>query len=205
LATLAPAELRVLRNTVFARHGRTFESPGLQRFFNSRQWYRANTSYSDELLTDIDRVNLRLIAQIERQTKTAQAIGVQASSQLDAEYDAGNTRDDRIETAWVEGATGAGVGEWIAFTFQPQTIQYIEIYPGYGKSSELFYANNRLKRATLIFSDGTRASVQLFDQMRLQTVVLQKAVQASSLRLIIEEVYPGTKYEDTVIAEINWR
>lgn len=207
LASLAPAELRVLRNTVFARHGRTFEAPGLQRFFNTRKWYQANADYSDELLTDIDRVNLKLIAQVERQIKAAQAIGVQASSQLgnENEYDPGNTRDDRIETAWVEGAAGAGVGEWIAFTFQPQTIQYIEIYPGYGKRSELFYANNRLKRATLIFSDGTRASVQLFDQMRLQTVVLQKAVRASSLRLIIEEVYPGTKYADTVIAEINWR
>ena len=68
----------------------------------------------------------------------------------------------------------------------------------------MFYANNRVKRATLIFSDGTRAAVQLFDQMRLQTVVLPKAVRASSLRLIIEEVYPGTKYDDTVISEINW-
>jgi eukaryotic-like serine/threonine-protein kinase len=205
LATFSPAELRVLRNTVFARHGRTFESPGLQRFFNSRKWYKTNANYSDELLTDIDRVNLRLIAQVERQTKAAQAIAVQSSSALSDEYNPGNTRDDRIETAWVEGATGAGVGEWVAFTFQPQTIQFVEIYPGYGKSSELFYANNRLKRATLIFSDGTRASVQLFDQMRMQTVVLQKGVRASSLRLIIEEVYPGTKYEDTVIAEINWR
>src|SRR5262249_32901030 len=116
-----------------------------------------------------------------------------------------NTRDDRVDTAWVAGAGNSGIGEWIAFTFQPQTIQYVEIYPGYGKSSELFFANNRLKRVTLIFSDGTRASAQFFDQMRMQTVALQKAVRCSSLRLIIEEVYPGTKYEDTAISEINWR
>jgi serine/threonine-protein kinase len=205
LANLTPAELRVLRNTVFARHGRAFESPDLQRFFNSRKWYKLNPNYNDGLLTDIDRVNLKLITQVERQLKAAQAIGVQASSQQGDEYSPGNTRDDRVDTAWVEGAKGAGIGEWIAFTFQPQTIQYIEIYPGYGKSSELFYANNRLKRATLIFSDGTRAAAQLFDEMRLQTVVLPKPVRCSSLRLIIEEVYPGTKYDDTVISEINWR
>ncbi len=205
LANLAPAELRVLRNTVFARHGRAFESPGLQHFFSSRKWYKANPNYNDDLLTDVDRVNLKLITQIESQAKAAQAIGVQASSQQSDDFNPGNTRDDRVDTAWVEGAQSAGIGEWIAFTFQPQTIQYVEIYPGYGKSSELFYANNRIKRATLIFSDGTRAAVQLFDQMRLQTVVLPKPVRASSLRLIIEEVYPGTKYEDTVISEINWR
>lgn len=205
LTELGLAELRVLRNAVFARHGRQFESPGLQRYFSSRSWYKPNPAYSDDLLTDADRANLEVIAAAERQTRTAQATTAHASSRLEEKFAPENTRDDRVETVWVEGANGPGVGEWIAFTFKPQTIQYVEIYPGYGKSKDLFFANHRLKRATLIFSDGTRAVIQLFDEMRVQTVALQAPVRASSLRLIIEEVFPGSQYDDTAIAEISWR
>jgi eukaryotic-like serine/threonine-protein kinase len=205
LAELGLAELRVLRNTIYARHGRMFESPGLQRYFSSRSWYKPNAAYSDDLLTDADRANLEVLAAAERQTKVAQATTAHASSRLSEQLVPENTRDDRAETAWVEGANGPGIGEWIAFTFKPQTIQYLEIFPGYGKSKDLFFANHRLKRATLIFSDGTRASVQLFDEMRVQTVALQTPVRASSLRLIIEEVFPGSQYDDTAIAEISWR
>lgn len=205
LAELGMAELRVLRNAVFARHGRTFESPGLQRYFSSRHWYKINADYSDDLLTDADRANLAVLESVERQAKLAQATTAHASSRLNDQFTPENTRDDRLESAWVEGANGPGLGEWIAFTFKPQTIQYLEIFPGYGKSKDLFFANHRLKRATLIFSDGTRAAVQLFDEMRVQTVILPNPVRTSSLRLIIEEVYPGTQYDDTAIAEINWR
>jgi hypothetical protein len=205
LAELGLAELRILRNTIFARHGRLFESPGLQRYFGSRSWYKPNAAYSDDLLTDADRANLEVLAIAERQTKVAQATTAHASSRLSEQFAPENTRDERPETAWVESADGHGIGEWIAFTFKPQTIQYLEIYPGYGKSKELYFASNRLKRATLIFSDGTRSSVQLFDEMRVQTVALQTPVRTSSLRLIIEEVFPGSQYDDTAIAEISWR
>jgi hypothetical protein len=205
LSGLALGELRILRNAIFARHGRTFESPGLQRYYNSRSWYRPDADYTDDRLSDTDRANLQLISEAERQSRTAQATTAHASSQHGDRFMPENTRDDSIETAWVEGAKGPGIGEWLAFTFSPQTIQYVEIYPGYGKSKELFFANNRLKRATLIFSDGTRAAVQLFDEPRVQTVALPKPVRTGSLRLIIEEVYAGTKYDDTVISEINWR
>lgn len=205
LAELGLAELRVLRNIIFARHGRMFESPGLQRYFSSRSWYKANAAYTDDLLTDADRANLAVLAAAERQAKVAQATTAHASSRLSDQFAPENTRDERAETAWVEGANGPGIGEWLAFTFKPQTVQYLEIFPGYGKSKDLFFANHRLKRATLIFSDGTRVSVQLFDEMRMQTVALLTPVRASSLRLIIEEVFPGSQYDDTAIAEISWR
>ena len=205
LAGLVASELRLLRNTIFARHGRVFDTPGLQKFYASRAWYKENASYADELLTATDRANLNLIFAVEAKAKAALTLGAQASSRSSDKYGPEFARDERYDTAWVEGATGSGVGEWIAFTFKPQTIQTIEIYPGFGKSKELFEANHRVKRATLIFSDGTRASVELFDEMRLQTVRLSAPVKTSSLRLIVEEVYPGAQYDDTAIAEISWR
>ena len=205
VAELGAAELRVLHNTVYARHGRSFDTPGLQRYFSSRSWYKPNPAYSDDLLTETDRANLALLAAAENKAKQTQATTAHASTKLSDEFAPENTRDERFDTGWAEGAKGPGLGEWLAFTFKPQTIQYVEIFPGHGKSKESFFANHRLKRATLIFSDGTRAAVQLFDEMRMQTVALPAPVHTSSLRLIVEEVYSGKQSDNLVISEINWR
>jgi serine/threonine-protein kinase len=48
LTGLSPYELQLLRNAVFARHGRTFKTPELQRYFDSRSWYSPRSSYSDD-------------------------------------------------------------------------------------------------------------------------------------------------------------
>ncbi len=63
LAALSPEELRILRNTIFARHGRTFQDPALQAHFEKQWWYAPNPNYSDAMLTDDDR---KMVAQIAR-------------------------------------------------------------------------------------------------------------------------------------------
>jgi hypothetical protein len=65
LAGLTPSELRRLRNAVYARHGRTFDTPELQRYFDSRPWYRPRSDYSDQDLTSTDRANIRQIQAAE--------------------------------------------------------------------------------------------------------------------------------------------
>ncbi len=59
------AELRVMRNEIYARHGRTFEAPDLQKYFSGRPWYRQNPSYSDSLLTETDKANVKAIQDFE--------------------------------------------------------------------------------------------------------------------------------------------
>lgn len=59
------AELRVMRNEIYARHGRTFQSSDLQNYFSQRPWYRQNTSYSDSLLSEVDKENVRIIQNFE--------------------------------------------------------------------------------------------------------------------------------------------
>lgn len=65
LAGLTPSELRRLRNAVYARHGRTFDTPELQRYFDSRPWYSPRSDYSDQDLTSTDRANIRQIQAAE--------------------------------------------------------------------------------------------------------------------------------------------
>ncbi|MCA1558647.1 MAG: YARHG domain-containing protein, partial [Acidobacteria bacterium] len=54
LSSLSAGELRRLRNAVYARHGRTFDSADLQRYFDGRPWYRPRSDYSEAALTAQD-------------------------------------------------------------------------------------------------------------------------------------------------------
>lgn len=65
LTALSGDELRRLRNAVYARHGRTFDSPDLQRYFETRPWYRPRSDYSEDSLTATDLANIKLIQTVE--------------------------------------------------------------------------------------------------------------------------------------------
>lgn len=59
--------LAYARNEIFARHGRTFTDPVYQKYFEQFDWYSINNNYSDDLLTDADRRDIRIILRWERE------------------------------------------------------------------------------------------------------------------------------------------
>jgi serine/threonine protein kinase len=61
IAGFSQPELKLLRNTVYARHGRPFQRPELQRYFDGRPWYTSRNSYSNAELTADDQANIKLI------------------------------------------------------------------------------------------------------------------------------------------------
>jgi hypothetical protein len=63
------AELRVMRNEVYARHGRVFQSPELHDYFTRKPWYSQNPSYTDSLLSDVDKGNVRIIQESENKAQ----------------------------------------------------------------------------------------------------------------------------------------
>ncbi|HVF44538.1 MAG TPA: protein kinase [Pyrinomonadaceae bacterium] len=65
LAGLTTQQLRLLRNAVFARYGRTFEAGELQQYFQTRPWYRARRDFNERSLTKTDRANADLIKAYE--------------------------------------------------------------------------------------------------------------------------------------------
>jgi hypothetical protein len=65
IQNLTKAQLHIYRNAVYARHGRSFKREDLQSLFNEYGWYRKNPDYSDDLLTDIDKANIKLIQGLE--------------------------------------------------------------------------------------------------------------------------------------------
>ena len=69
IANLKKADLLVLRNSIFARHGYTFKKPALNLFFSQQSWYvPVNTDVTAELTT-IEKKNIQLMMPYE---KTAQ-------------------------------------------------------------------------------------------------------------------------------------
>ena len=62
---LTKNQLRIMRNAIYARHGRTFKSVDLQTLWESYTWYKKNPNYSDDLLTDIDKYNIQIIQKYE--------------------------------------------------------------------------------------------------------------------------------------------
>ena len=68
LVPLSADQLRVARNEIYARHGRTFYDETLQKFFNARSWYKAVYSpdqFPDNLLSEIEYANVILIKNYE--------------------------------------------------------------------------------------------------------------------------------------------
>ena len=65
LKDLDKAQLRLMRNAVYARHGRIFKSVDLQSLWECYTWYKKNPNYTDDLLTETDRYNIELIQTFE--------------------------------------------------------------------------------------------------------------------------------------------
>ena len=66
LRGLSLHELRLLRNEVYARHGRTFRAPWLQQHFDMEPWYVNNQDFKDEDLSGNDKLNVETIVRVEK-------------------------------------------------------------------------------------------------------------------------------------------
>jgi hypothetical protein len=120
-------------------------------------------------------------------------------------YHSDNILDKNMRTSWVEGAEGNGLGEWFQFDFdQKFVVEGFDILSGYTKSKKIFFINNRIKKAELIFSDGSKESIQFNDTMDWQSIRF-KPRETEYFRFVIKDIYQGTKYDDTCISEMKVR
>lgn len=64
-------ELDILRNAIYAQHGRRFNDEALQAYFNSRPWYQplyTPTQFPDNLLSELEKNNAQFILQYQDRT-----------------------------------------------------------------------------------------------------------------------------------------
>lgn len=118
-------------------------------------------------------------------------------------YGAANLFDASTGTAWVEGAPGNGIGEWITVEFETQRrVKSIHVQNGYQKSPDIFAKNNRVRQIRVLFSGGESQIFILDDKLSAQLLTLRPQVSAYWMQFIIDDVWAGNKYTDTAITKL---
>ena len=187
-------------------------------------------SFSDYLKKDLDKMNkyqwwstLHPLIKLDKFT-----LITSASSTLGASYKRANLCDGKAETAWVPGVKG-GIGEWVKvnieaysslskITTTPFGIFEIAVLPGYAKSQKTWSENNRVKKLLVVIhtpppldlkeNEWVVFQLNLKDENSLQVFKLPDSKIATNmdpmkkeLWIKIEDIYKGTKYDDTCISE----
>ena len=110
--------------------------------------------------------------------------------------------DGKDATNWQEGADGYGISETISFSFDDfYKVKYIGFKLGNWKTDRYYVGNAKPKTKTLAFGDYV-GPVTFTGERKVEWVEVNKAVKANSMRVTIDDVYPGTQWEDTCITEI---
>ena len=134
---------------------------------------------------------------------------VSASSSLKG-YGTELTTDGKLETAWLEGVKGNGIGEWLMYSAEAdQTVSSITIYNGYLKNDKVYINNGRIKKFSLEFSDG---EIITYDVTKTNfsnakngyTINFETPKVTSSVKLTILDAFQGAYYTDTGISGITF-
>lgn len=126
-------------------------------------------------------------------------------------YDASNVLDQDFSTAWcqselnpeVDGPFAGGIT--LTFSESPAG-EMVGIVPGFARDETIYFQNNRIKQLVLL--DGASPILEdnivfnLEDSYGMQFFQLPEGV-GESLKFYVSDVYPGSKYDDTCIAEMD--
>ena len=123
-------------------------------------------------------------------------------------YDALNAFDNDTETVWVENKKDSGIDERLTVVFyEPIKIDEIQIINGFAHK-DYYKKNNRVKTLNIgfLYTDaGYVREYTLKDNCEdFQSIYLDENFTVDALVFTIQDVYRGTKYNDTCIDEIRF-
>jgi hypothetical protein len=105
---------------------------------------------------------------------------------------------------WVEGKADSGIGESITVSLE-NPVNVINILNGYVdiEKKHLYRQNNRVSVMKIIDLDNNKEYILNFkDKVYYNSQVLDGKTR--NIKLIIEDVYKGTKFNDTCITEMKF-
>ena len=65
LSSFAKSELRILRNSIFAKHGYIFKSEDLKMYFSQFEWYKPEFNNVNHKLNSVEKENIKILKQAE--------------------------------------------------------------------------------------------------------------------------------------------
>lgn len=110
-----------------------------------------------------------------------------------------------VDTPWVEGVKGGGIGE--GFTIEGKQYSkplgpYLFLINGYISYEKpyLYKENNRIKKIKVTgLKSGKSRILDVLDTPHPQTVDISFITEPEDIRVEIADVYKGTKYDDTCL------
>jgi|GEM_PF-6858830 len=135
---------------------------------------------------------------------------VTASSTLPAwkgyRFDASQLSDGKLDTSWQRlSKMHGGVGQWTELTLpgaaMASSIEIANALQKTDKLGDLFVLNNRVRKARLVFSDGSEVALDLRKDARglVKKTFLPRVT--TSVRLVVDGIHRGDKWNDLAISE----
>lgn len=118
-------------------------------------------------------------------------------------YAAANANDADPSTAWAEGASGTGEGEWISLFFGEQAVAGFAIRAGYQRSADTYNACARPAGICVSVAGEPDCTVTLEDVRDEQVVLFTHPVVTDFLSIEITTVYSGASNANTCISDIR--
>lgn len=160
-----------------------------------------STEASPEAVTPVT-AKLVDISQVDfTEYKQVRVASAEASSVIQQDNGAVNTPmmmfDENIETNWQEGVDGPGLGEWVDAKFSQESgIKYLTFKLGNWKTSRYYYGNNKPSKMTITVGEFSQ-QIEFPDEWTEFCLEFSRPCQADGIYMTIDEVYPGTDWDDT--------
>ena len=140
------------------------------------------------------------------------------ASQGNNNYSVSNIIDGDPRTAWVEGDSDYGIGEYFNIVLDVHNLTSVGatliILNGLQKSVDLWRMNSRVKTFKIYCNNVPTCYLRLEDNMALQYFSIHESLKDSgvlsnltefmvTLRFEIVDIYPGERWKDVCVSEIS--
>lgn len=119
------------------------------------------------------------------------------------DYSVDNLDKTFLNSPWVEGVKGNGIGEGFTINNTRNTVySYLLLMNGYISYDKpyLYKQNNRIKKMKVTgLKSGKTKILDVLDTPHPQTVDISFITEPEDIRVEIADVYKGTKYDDTCL------
>lgn len=149
-----------------------------------------------------------LVASPSALARVLKPVEVTASSSLaDTEgvsYAVKNVIDAKQSTVWVEGEDGSGLGSWVEVNLGgEQDVTELRLWNGNWYTWDFWNRHNRVKDLDVEFSDGSKESFVLKDEMTPETIRFAKAHRTTTVKLRVKGIHRGSTFNDTCLSEVQ--
>ena len=119
-------------------------------------------------------------------------------------YEAKGLSDGKLNSAWFEGDDSSGLGSTVKFDLGgPKTVTGMKMWNGYWYSQDQWSRHNRAKDIEVEFSDGSKESFTLTDNMSVEQVRFKAAKSTESIQIKLKSIYRGSTFNHTGFSEIQ--